>query len=379
LEERISWALHATEIDPEFSMAWNVLGLLHAEKGDIEGAYATFERCNEAAPTSTVCIDSELMSRSFRGDCGPMMDLARAMRARAPDAAAGHLWVARALAARGAPEASILEEIHQVEALLPGAESRVLGPYLRARVAAHFGAHARAIELADQALSVAADTDAGEVDSTFVIAEALADLGQAERAKEVAREFVTARVGAMASVHSHPLRTHRELRLFELGWPSPEEEGYQRWRERWTAMVAERQGLDALDKWAHDAAAWARSEEEAVNALAAAPTELPQHGELTTIAHIGRVLLLAGRAEDAIPRLEHSAYGCMRLVLPFLTARSMVLLGRARLAAGDERGACEAWEELQSRWDGAGASQTLDESRDLTRRHCEQPGSLRAP
>jgi serine/threonine-protein kinase len=66
-----------------------------------------------------------------------------------------------------------------------------------------------------------------------------------------------------------------------------------------------------------------------------------------------KALLLAGRVDEALPGLERAAANCAAFHNPIETQRYRLLLGRAREARGDTRGACEAYRGVVDRWGAA--------------------------
>ncbi len=348
-EVRKGWAERAIDIDPEFAPAHAVLAQILREQGDIEGAYARYAICHEAAPLSTACMDLELLLRAFQGDCDEMLSLARRMRARSPDQAAPHAWMARSLAVEGAPRAAIERELDGLAAAMPGPEAAVLGPYLRARAAALFGDFEGAVQLANEALDASED-EVSDTDATFVMVEARRELGE-EEASALAEAFVTRSVGALTSVHAHPLRAYREQRILVAARETMDAEEFAEVRGSWSESLARRDLLTPMDAWAHGEAVWASTPEEARAALANAPGELLERGEFTTVAIIGHTLLLAGEAARSLPALEFAANSCLRFPIPFLTGRSRVAYGEALAATGDQAGACREWRRVVGAWD----------------------------
>ncbi len=82
----------------------------------------------------------------------------------------------------------------------------------------------------------------------------------------------------------------------------------------------------------------------------------------------GRVFLFGGHAADAIAPLTRASRMCNGLDDPFRHVHSRALLGRALEAAGDTKGACEAYRDVVSRWGHATPrSVTATASRDRLR------------
>ena len=93
---------------------------------------------------------------------------------------------------------------------------------------------------------------------------------------------------------------------------------------------------------------------------------------------VGRLLLLAGRVEEAIPVLERLTRSCRVITselsldsdldAPLKFLHAQLLVGQAREARGDKAGACQAYGVIQARWkDARPRSVTLDRARERTR------------
>jgi serine/threonine-protein kinase len=87
-------------------------------------------------------------------------------------------------------------------------------------------------------------------------------------------------------------------------------------------------------------------------------------------AAVGHVLLLAGRAREALPWLEAAAHACQPMVTESENSYTAWIvpaayeLGLAREAAGDRAGACAAYEQVLDRWgEAVPRSTTADAAR----------------
>jgi hypothetical protein len=101
------------------------------------------------------------------------------------------------------------------------------------------------------------------------------------------------------------------------------------------------------------------SKEEALEAVARLPDLLPLgpdwYGRRAFL--VGKVYLLAGRAEEAVA-------ACFPLTHAIDSARAAAMLGRALDATGDRAGACDAYRAVLERWRGATPrSVTLEDAR----------------
>lgn len=74
--------------------------------------------------------------------------------------------------------------------------------------------------------------------------------------------------------------------------------------------------------------------------------------------HIGRALVLAGRAPDALPFLRVATSSCYALDDPFLHTQAHLWLGQALEQTADPAGACAAYQVVVNRW-GAAAPRSV--------------------
>jgi len=130
--------------------------------------------------------------------------------------------------------------------------------------------------------------------------------------------------------------------------------------------------------WASDWAMWSwyasgvETEAEAREALAAFEKVPLSPGAIDDESDSGRALLLGGRVDEAIPRLEKSVRSCRGLTTALAKTRSAYFLGLAREAKGDQDGACDAYGAVVARW-GHARPRSVTAERAAARRtalHC---------
>jgi hypothetical protein len=118
--------------------------------------------------------------------------------------------------------------------------------------------------------------------------------------------------------------------------------------------------------WLHAYAVPAETAAESAEALAALsafpppPTCAP---ETLVDAHIGRVLLRAGKLDEALPHLQRGAAACLAMLLPIEHTRARFTLGEALEKAGDTKGACDEYRAVLERWGRAPRSRTAEAAR----------------
>src|SRR5262249_9624327 len=112
---------------------------------------------------------------------------------------------------------------------------------------------------------------------------------------------------------------------------------------------------DSMRRWLYAYALPAVTGDDAREAISARP-----HVELGVTMRtpeyetaIGRVYRLAGDAEAAIPFFADAARSWNALAFPCRIAHAAFELGMARIAMGDVRGACSAFQVVITRWGDA--------------------------
>jgi hypothetical protein len=134
---------------------------------------------------------------------------------------------------------------------------------------------------------------------------------------------------------------------------------YEGWKATVPDGVERTPGDDAL-AWVSFEAEPARTEAEAVYALAARPAgrlgaflapflwDLDQEGFIDRA--LGNAYALAGRSEDALQALQRGAAACDVLHAPIEQMRAHVQLGATLEGTGDHAGACAAYRYVVDRW-----------------------------
>jgi serine/threonine-protein kinase len=121
----------------------------------------------------------------------------------------------------------------------------------------------------------------------------------------------------------------------------------------------------------------ATTEAEGIAAAAAAPKPMPRvhsnqfHRE--GIEAAGRVLLLAGRAAEAVPLLRAATATCSALEVPVEHTRAFAHLGDALEKTGDTAGACKSYKAVVDLWSAAKPRSVSAETAKARRRALKCP------
>jgi serine/threonine-protein kinase len=364
LEERLRAARRATEVDASFSDAWQAVGLLEAESGRTDKALEALAECVRVAPGSTDCLLTRVWIHADRGACADMENDARQWIARSPSTALGLYARAEALAAMQSPRETVEQLLAQRWSKLSESERRGRQLHEQAAYAILQGELERAVEASEDLLESVANEANLEphVRATLLRVELLAEIGRRDDAAKLARDFLRRRAAFSSSVGSDRdlSAMFDEPRLIGLlrSWGEADDA----WREqlaRHAARLEEEAVLNPWARWAFVSAA-ASNEDEAKQALARAPGELPPRGALQlfgrggrsglTLGHAGRVALLGGRVDAAIAYLRAATSSCVVLGGNLFYIQSHALLGDALERAGNEQEACRAYATVLDRW-----------------------------
>jgi serine/threonine-protein kinase len=366
-----AFARRATELDPSDGYAWEELGRGLALRGDVEGGRHALEQCAAVSVESTDCHFWLALLDRDDGRCAEMERKARRLADLDP---AGYELLAQALVALGRSETSVRESVARSLASKPAARRAILQSAHDAKLAILGGRFDVAARLLSDAADGLAASPEGRSDLmngpvAGLRIHVLAEAGSDSAARTVAREF-----------------SHR----FDF----PDETGRRNTygSDLWTLRVASlpldprrrqwvdgqlRSGASGSGVWV---LGWARptvTAEDAKEALAAlegdARLALPRGGEAMiplregADAPAGHVLLLAGKAADALPYLQRASQSCDTFVEPLAHVHAQLDLGHALEALGDEPGACAAYGLVLDRWGSAKPrSVTADEARKRT-------------
>lgn len=344
-------------LDPGASMGW-VMGAQLAP--DDEARVALLRACIVAIPEGVDCRRELGTHFQATGACDEVERLGRELTALAPDVPHGYQLRASAAASRGEPTVA-------VEALLAQARERLAGSEWTASeqatqpawdawaLALHAGRIDQALEALDRVEVALGDADDEDQRRRLVLQRALLlrEEGRGEPAARVAKAWLDG--AAARPLPSWPSQDPTPVLLATQVWAgSLDAVTHRRARDAWAASWKARLSPEG---WASTwgpvtwALAWTPSwvpvpPEEAREALAAAAGfgGLPPRSR--SPATVGALLVAAGRAREALDRLEPAARRCTVAPDPQL----LFVLGEARAAAGDPAGACDAWRRLVARF-----------------------------
>jgi eukaryotic-like serine/threonine-protein kinase len=333
--------------DPKFAAVYWARAAGAEDRGDAEAAIADYTRCLDASPSAASCLAARGAIEAQRGDCAAVEADARRTLAVEPSGWRAYEALARALVARGRPLETVREALKREWLFLAdgqGARREQLDEARLAVLAGDFaGAEAKMHDL--EKLGAAPRDAGGGVDAAAFLVALFDEEGDKHRAGAVAHEALTTRDAS----HESPMLLAAATRA---GLLSSSELGAR--RDAWIELA--RAGAPPPrpgDLWIRAYAAPTETTDEANVAVAALASFLPAPvaRDLTpTDASYGKVLLLAGRADDALPHLRAAAASCLAFDDPFAHTRAYADLGRALESRGDKSGACDAYASVLARW-----------------------------
>jgi tetratricopeptide (TPR) repeat protein len=348
----------AVRLDGAFVPGLAALANIERNLGHEDEALAATERCLEKSPVATTCTELRYRIFSEGGQCARARDEARGWtQLEQSPAAFGAL--ARGLHAAGAPRPSVEEALARKWAASPDAARAGEELWDRMQLAMIDGELAKAEELArkfETTLPAAADAW-DRAQPAHVRVNVLFEMGRAEEAADVARDYLDRVMGWTP----YPFAPDQSFGFYEplyrAGRVKPGELAEQRakWVEGEKArLTPERAARSAWPMWMLAWGALAETRQEALEALANAPTSgalpLGERRSSTLDFNLGKVYALAGRADDALPRLERAARACTSLEDGMRIVRSAYYLGLAQEAKGDLTAARASYERVLASW-----------------------------
>ena len=351
----------AVAVEPSLGLAWLRKGRLHFLAGDEKAAQDAYDRCVALAPSATDCLEQRAKIEARAGRCQEALRDVQALVNADPQADDGYYLRGVLLAGMGKPRETVLAALQQRWARIDDAQEKKEAELTdRIAYAEWIGDFDEAVRLGSEWASLVGN--APDVIEHAAPAATLCEVhleeGRAKEAGRIAQAFLT-RIDALSPVHTEQdlsfLFVESLYRAATIGKAE-----YERRREVWFRNPQLR--------WLHGHAIPARDEQEASAALAVLedPSELPksQVRGIETDAALGRVYVLAGKADEAMPYLEAATRTCSGLTDPIAQTQAYLYLGSARAARGDSHGACEAWSLVLQRWGSAKpASRTAQEAR----------------
>jgi eukaryotic-like serine/threonine-protein kinase len=349
----------ALALDPGASGTWVLQIDLERFEGDLVGAARSASACLNASPGSTLCIAELMIVDGTSGKCDANEALAQRFIATSPGDAWGYIDLFEAELALGAPEAVLVTtEARLIAHVNPPTWPAIHYPLVRAEVRGDFAVADKLLDEQEE-LALREQDVVDQLRALCERAELALEAGDVVRAGRAANAYLERRSAVpVRTGTAHDIAadyTPMLLRVMVLaGRLSRAAAGDQRdrWMKDWDARTG---GTQHDFLWLQAYARPALTREDALDAVARAPTALEPlvaGDELETEA-LGRVFLLAGQIDKAIPLLENASKQCWLRRFPLEIPRASYFLGLALEAKGDKPGACAAYQKVIDRWGAA--------------------------
>ena len=366
---------HLLDLDPKFAAAAWQKAVAESELGDLDTALASLGRCLAISPSAASCLRVRAMIHQTRGDCAAMEADSRRMVAVESDGYKAYDFLARALLARGYAVDAVRAALAQKWAATPERTREQARLADETNLALYQGdftsAEADATEL--ERVVAGASLEREHAVPARLLVDIETETGHLDQAARIASTFLGTR-GAWQTSYTNAAEDARPFFIATAtrgGLRTAEERQQERdvWLEEWHAGSTPSDD----DVWLGGFAIPAATEEDAREALIkmpAAATELRIHVSLDDVGlgAVGKTMLLAGRVDEAVPLLEAAVASCGALRSPVDYTIALHMLGLAREAKKDTRGACSAFKRVLERWGRARPrSVTAERARDHAR------------
>jgi serine/threonine-protein kinase len=350
----------AVSLDPKFAAPWMDRASALTDLGRYDDALDAANRCLAATPTAASCLHSRAALEGRRGECGKLLEDARTMIAIEPSAPQAYSWLARALVATNAPIESVEDVVRRRVEHELDPEARKIDALFMPSFASWLRGDLADVARAFPSWQKTIDEDTSDsCVSTLLMVEGFMseELGHPERAVPLVDRYMR-RLPALvqdSAIGARPTVLWVQRRAKRIT-----DDEFRAKRDEWVAAArAKLPPSWAGMAWFTFYAMPARTPDEAREALDALPKFeplAPYEGLEDDEESMGRVLLLAGRGDDAEPHLRRAATVCAGPDELYPQLRATGELGQVLESRRDVAGACEAYARVIARWGGGPAA-----------------------
>ena len=358
-------------IDPKYADCWQtkqtVLEMLERH----DEALVALDKCLEVSPGASDCLEDKIDIEAKLGHCSAVADVARRWMAKEPSNPKPYVELAGALYHTGEPEAAVRMALEQAGKRYQALGQRFAAQQIEVWADVAFGELEAAVKAADALASdQATPQPLSQIRLLWARTMLRLEMGRIEEAARLADEFF-ARSALRTALPEHgkgadPTVFLRAVAL-RAGKSSPAE--FEASRAAWIGLQDQSTPADKFFVW-RDA--------YAIPTFAAAPAAIAIEKEAELVPHsangpstlmpefaalYGYVRSRGGRHAEALPLLERGALLCNGIDDVVFNHEVFAELGAAREAVGDQKGACEAYRRVLSRWGKAKESVTAKEVR----------------
>jgi serine/threonine-protein kinase len=351
-EASLGAARRATEIDPDYAGAFQAMGQQLTALNRVKEALSAFDQCVRCSPASIDCHGERAVLYGILGRCAAVEeDLRRAIAENPKDGITWYdVWIS-ALYALGRPREVVLEAMAQKWAQTPEEKRRPIELFDRARLDFDAGQFAQAEARARQGSRLAQADRNDEIHARYatLLLRINGETGRAREAAKVADGYLK-RKDLWNSLPNSYARIMPLLRTM-LHAGALSKEAFASKRAEWTAQRPEFGKMTPGVRWFFAYGDGIERPEEAEEAIVAL-TQLPPGSTSSLAMHaygagIGKVYLLAGRIDEALPLLRPENQPC---AAPGDGYTPSFYLGQALEQKGDSNGACAAYQVVLDHW-----------------------------
>ena len=351
-EEKLSYGRRSVELDPQYADGWQMVGGSLFQLGKSEEALVALDRCIALSPATADCRAERGFLHGSEGRCSEMDDDLR----RAVASSTNGMWQegrAAALFALGVAPEAIVEVLRNKWPHLGENERKAMELIDRSNLAVATGNFRDAEKQTLAARDLVASDPEAQTHALLAVqlVEIYMETNRPRDAGKVADDYLKREEVWIRS----PLADQQPISMYwaMLRARSMRPETFVQKRDAWIhEHRSDARQARVLSSYAHGV----ETPEEAREALALFPNVAPPRvlaAKDFSVAMLGKLYVLAGRAEEAVPYLQRTVKSCFALLAPFVHTRANYYLGRALEATGDTAGACAAYGNVLARWGGA--------------------------
>jgi tetratricopeptide (TPR) repeat protein len=384
-EEALRASQRSVEIDPQYADGWQGVGESLLALGKTDEALVALDRCLTLSPATADCRGERGEVRGEQGRCAEMEDDLRHAVASSKSGV-WHDGRAAALFALGRPPEAVLEVFRNKWAQVPADGRAVTELRDRARLDIALGRfHSAEAGIGEINRLISSDSDVMlHAEQAVRLVGIYTETNRPREAAAVADDYLKRNEVWIGSGEFDGVPMTMLWALLRGG--RIDRDTFARRRDEW---IASQRGARGAMKGAAPLATYARGVQTADEAreglrlfpqVSPPPVSSVKDGSI--IAGFGRLYLLAGQAQQALPYLRRIFIDCGALRSPLEHLRTSWLFGQALEATGDNAGACAAYAQVLRRWGDASppslsAARARERSRALRcRAPAEAPAAL---
>ncbi|WP_394834368.1 protein kinase [Pendulispora rubella] len=329
------------EDDPSEAQAWLHQSAIAIHLRDFKGAAASLDQCIQHSTHSDFCLHRKMMRELGSGQCREAEQHARVL-VTLPNAR--DFWtsaLASAIVGRGG-------SIDTARELFDNNARHPTGQYLNLSIlSGSFDKAQRRLDAIESNARDDAKAQYREYTDDIRIG-VLMELGEYDKVSRLAPSYAMKYDARPTGTSS---RTKIHLLTFQYLAGGLSRDAFGEHRKTWLSEARSDVEVENLEQWMLAYGESAKTRDDANDALRILPEDATEEGlDFSGRFTVGRVYLLSGHAEKAIPFLDRAASACYAVIFPLEHTSANLHLGLAREQIGDVAAACAAYEVVLKRW-----------------------------